>query len=207
MTRLEEIRQVALELFFERGYSSTSMRDIAAALQMRAPSLYNHVGSKQELLREIMFEGMDAVQREFDDAIATTDDIAEQIRCAAEAHIRHHARRALSAHVNTYEIPSLEEPSRTELIERRRGYTRQWSDLITRGNELGVCRARSPRLAAFAIIDMGIGVARWYRADGPLSESTIVTLYGQMALRIVGADVGSGADQDLVVQAPADASA
>jgi len=153
-----------------------------------------------------MFEGMDAMQREFADAVATSDDVGEQIRCAAEAHIRHHARRALAAYVNTYEIPSLEEPWRTELIERRRAYARHWTELIERGVELGVCRVRSPRLAAFAIIDMGIGVARWYRVEGPLSEATIATLYGQMALRIVGVDAGADAHRDLVAQAGSDAA-
>jgi AcrR family transcriptional regulator len=193
MTRLDEIRTAALELFCERGYTATSMKDIAARLNIQAPSLYNHVSSKQELLQLIMFEGIERIQRDFDDAIATTDDVAEQIRYATEAHVRHHARRALSAHVNTYEISSLEEPARTDLIDRRREYARRWIELIELGNATGVCRARFPQLAAYAIIDMGIGVARWFREDGELSELTIAAIYAQIALRIVGASQSGAA--------------
>lgn len=39
----------ALLLFSEKGFEPTSMRDIAAAVGMRAPSLYNHFKGKQEL--------------------------------------------------------------------------------------------------------------------------------------------------------------
>lgn len=39
----------ALLMFSEKGFEPTSMRDIAAAVGMRAPSLYNHFKGKQEL--------------------------------------------------------------------------------------------------------------------------------------------------------------
>lgn len=162
------------------------MQDIADVLHLRAPSLYNHVGSKQELLRGIMFDGMDSIHREFSDAVAGAEGMVDQIRCGAEAHGRHHARRALSAHVNTYELASLQEPARTQVLGRRQAYAHAWIRLIERGATLGVCDTPSPKMAAYAIIDMGIGVARWYRPDGPLPEKRITAIYGQMALRIVG---------------------
>ena len=56
--RAGDIRDVALTLFAERGYLGTSMRDIASELGLRAPSLYNHLDSKQELLRDIMLRTM-----------------------------------------------------------------------------------------------------------------------------------------------------
>ena len=49
----------ACELFAERGYRGTSMKDIAEALGVRASSLYNHVISKQDILFAIMDKAMD----------------------------------------------------------------------------------------------------------------------------------------------------
>ncbi|MGW0476959.1 helix-turn-helix domain-containing protein [Streptomyces coeruleorubidus] len=54
-----EIRNAALVLFAERGYAATTMADIGEAVGMRGPSLYKHVGSKQELLTQIMTGTMD----------------------------------------------------------------------------------------------------------------------------------------------------
>jgi AcrR family transcriptional regulator len=187
ISRGQEIRDAAVALFYERGYNGTSMKDIAAAVTLAAPSLYNHLSSKQDLLRELMFDGIEEMDREFQSALDSTDDVVGQIRAAAEAHVMHHARRRRGAHVSTYEIPSLDEPARSVLLDRRRSYARAWQELIERGNREGACNAPSPKLAAFAILDMGIGVARWYRAGGDLSEHQLAAYYGDLALRVVGA--------------------
>jgi AcrR family transcriptional regulator len=54
----EETRQrildVARQLFVERGYAGTSIRDIAEELRMTKGSLYYHFSSKEELLHALM---------------------------------------------------------------------------------------------------------------------------------------------------------
>jgi len=69
LSRKEQIKQVAARLFRKRGFKATSMRDIAAEMHMEAPSLYNHISSKQELLEELLMmiatsftEGMREIQ-------------------------------------------------------------------------------------------------------------------------------------------------
>ena len=53
-TRRREIEDVASELFREHGYSGTSVRDIARALDIQGASLYAHVASKQDVLWSIV---------------------------------------------------------------------------------------------------------------------------------------------------------
>ncbi len=53
-TRREEIIGVASATFAQRGYTNTSMRDIADALGLLAGSLYSHFRSKSEILRLIL---------------------------------------------------------------------------------------------------------------------------------------------------------
>lgn len=45
----QRILQTAAELFAAKGFDALSMRDIATACEMKAPSLYNHFKDKQEL--------------------------------------------------------------------------------------------------------------------------------------------------------------
>src|SRR5947208_17064379 len=54
-TKKDVITQKASRLFKEKGFSATSMRDLAEAIGVEAPSLYNHIGSKTEILQEICF--------------------------------------------------------------------------------------------------------------------------------------------------------
>ena len=49
MGRVEEITDVALRLLGERPWESIGLRDIAAEIGIRAPSLYKHVAGKREL--------------------------------------------------------------------------------------------------------------------------------------------------------------
>ena len=53
-TRRREIEDAASSLFHEHGYSGTSVRDIARALDIQGASLYAHVTSKQDVLWSIV---------------------------------------------------------------------------------------------------------------------------------------------------------
>lgn len=45
----EKAVQKAMEVFWEKGYASTSMRDLTDAMQINSSSLYNTIGDKQKL--------------------------------------------------------------------------------------------------------------------------------------------------------------
>ena len=160
-SRAREIREAATELFYERGYHGTSMREIAARLNMRAPSLYNHLESKQQLLVDIIEDDVALITREFEDATATTDDVIEKFRRGLEVHVRHHTRYAHESKIAMTEVAALEEPGQSEVKEMRRHYAELWRTLIEQAVAEGRASTQSTNLAAYAIIDMGIGIARW----------------------------------------------
>lgn len=68
-TRKAQIIQTAAKLFKEKGYSAVTMRDLAKAMGIRAASLYNHINSKQDILKDIIIslaeeftQGMQQIQ-------------------------------------------------------------------------------------------------------------------------------------------------
>lgn len=184
--RSRDVREAALALFAERGYWGTSMKDIGEALGMRAPSLYNHVVSKQGLLREIVFSTMERALADQREALGGEGDVALRLRRATEAHVRQVARYRREVIVTNREFLSLEEPDRTRLSALRAEFERRLRETIERGVAEGRFDARSPRLAAFAILGMTNEVPTWYREDGSLSEDEIARRYADLALRLVG---------------------
>ncbi|MFJ8546196.1 TetR/AcrR family transcriptional regulator [Streptomyces sp. NPDC093586] len=187
MSRTDDIRAAALELFTGRGYESTTMADIGAAVGIRGPSLYKHVASKQDVLAQIMTGTMQALLDLHHEAVATTTDPTERLRRATEAHVRYHARHRLEAFVGNREIRSLEEPHLSEVLAMRARYEAGFRALIDSGVAAGRFRVTSARLASYAVLDLGMGVAVWFREDGEITEDAVVWEYGEFALRLVGA--------------------
>jgi AcrR family transcriptional regulator len=69
----DEILRAARNLFAERGYARTSVRDIAQTARVSAQTVYDSVGSKQALVSSL------------NDLIDTEADIAGLARAAAES--------------------------------------------------------------------------------------------------------------------------
>ena len=183
--RKGEIREAALTLMAERGYHGTSMADIARLVDVRASSLYNHITSKQSVLVDIMTTTMYELLAEFDSANGVGRPV-DRIRRAMEAHVCYHAVHQREVRIGNREIPSLKEPARGLVIRLRDNYERKWQTLIQTGIDDGEFVTPSAQLAAYALLEMGIGVSQWYRKDGPLSLTEITQHYGEMAVRLLG---------------------
>ncbi|WP_255954467.1 TetR/AcrR family transcriptional regulator [Streptomyces odontomachi] len=56
-----EIRTVAIELFTEQGYEATSLREIAQRLDITKAALYYHFSSKEDIVRSLFTEHLDAL--------------------------------------------------------------------------------------------------------------------------------------------------
>jgi AcrR family transcriptional regulator len=72
------VREAALTLFAQRGYHGTALRDIANEVGIRTPSLYNHIESKQELLRGILLTTTEQVWSDFEAAVDGVTDVGER---------------------------------------------------------------------------------------------------------------------------------
>jgi AcrR family transcriptional regulator len=184
--RKAEIVQAAIELFDERGYHGTRMQDIASRLGIQAPSLYNHVESKQQILRELMLSEIGSLLDEHRIALRSTNDVAEQLRRVMEAHVRHCARHRPQTRIANREVHSLDEPARGDVLAMRTELSSQWTRVIEQGVAEGRFDVESPQLAAYSLLQMGVGVAMWVRPPA-IPESQLVYALGDAALRVVGA--------------------
>jgi AcrR family transcriptional regulator len=181
------VLEVACDLFADRGYRSTSMKDIAEALGVRAPSLYNHVTSKQEVLFAIMDTAMDRALSALDEALRGVDDATEALRLATESLVLDFLRFPGEVTICNTEVRSLDAPNREAILAKRDAYAARVREIIEHGCSVGVFSTRSPQLAAFAVLELGNGAKSWFRAGGKYSDEEVAREYGEFALRVVGA--------------------
>ncbi len=186
----DSLLEAACLLFAEHGYQATSMKDIASALGVRAPSLYNHVAAKQDILLAIMDKAMD---RAIDALAAELDgvtDVAGRLRAATESLVLDFLRNPAEVTVCNTEVRSLEPANRAAIVAKRDYYAHQVRQIIDEGCRAGRFHVRSPQLAALAVLELGNGAKSWFRRDGRYTDTEVAREYGDFALRLVGADPG-----------------
>lgn len=188
----EVVLDAALTLFARRGYHGTALSEIAESLQVRTPSLYNHMESKHELLRRIVDRTTAGVLADFHAVVDPDDPPVEQLRKATAVYAHRHATHRREALVVNRDTGSLEEPARSELQARRREHEHALRAVIARGVADGAFRVDSPALASFAIRELCVSIARWFSDDGELSAEDVAEQYSRFALRIVGAEGAGG---------------
>lgn len=74
----QKIMESALELFANSGYYSTSISQIAKKAGISKGLMYNYFESKELLLKEIIFEGVESIVVSFDpnrDGVLTKDEL------------------------------------------------------------------------------------------------------------------------------------
>jgi AcrR family transcriptional regulator len=180
------VLDAACVLFAAHGYRGTSMKDIATELGVRAPSLYNHVASKQEILFAIMDNAMDRAIAALEEALAGIDDVAEQLRRATESLVLDFLRYPAEVTVCNNEVRSLDPGHRLAIVAKRDQYAARVRRIIEQGCRAGRFRTRTPQIAAFAVLEMGNGAKSWFKPTGRYPDSYVAGEYGEFALRVVG---------------------
>jgi AcrR family transcriptional regulator len=181
-----DVRAAATALFAQQGYRATGVRDIADALGIGPTSIYSHIKTKAELLHEIVIETLDALLAMQHDAIASSDDLVEQLRRVAESQLRFLVEHQQESLIAIREFLWAEGDALSAILERRRRYRAAFEDLIAEGVVRGRMTVANPKIAAFSIIEMAEGVPRWFRPGGDMSINQLAYLYGEFALRIAG---------------------
>ena len=193
LTRRQAIEEAASSLFRERGYSGTSVRDIARAVDIQGASLYAHVTSKQEVLWSIVehmatrFEAAaDAVEAGDPGAVAFGRGV--YLIALVRAHVGVITDDIERASVFVHEWRALQGDRRTDIARRRDAYELRFNSAIVDGVRAGTFQAQDPMVASKYILTALNGLVTWYRPDGRLSGRAIADLYADLSLRAVQAE-------------------
>lgn len=128
--RLRLVLDAAARLFREKGYASTSMRDIAAASGMLPGSLYYHFPSKEALLVAVYGEGVGHITAAVEAALARRDEPWERLERACTAHLEALLSGSDYAQVVVRVRPDDVPEVAGELTALRDGYERTFAQAI-----------------------------------------------------------------------------
>lgn len=182
------IIETALVLFAERGYSGTSIRDIATACGVQGPTLYSHYASKEAVLAEILRIGHEEHLRYVRAAMLECEpDPRAQIRAWTRAHVRFHTDYPMLAVVTNTELHTLSPAALAPIIGVRKQAEELLHEIVARGRARKAFDVPDPWLSAAAIGGMGLRVAFWFSPEGDIAADKVADTYAEFALRILGA--------------------
>ena len=82
---MEQTLAVAHALFAQRGFGDVTMEEIAAAVGVTKPLLYNYFGNKERLYIACMERAGDSLTRTVDEAVSATDSPGEALGSGVHA--------------------------------------------------------------------------------------------------------------------------
>lgn len=179
------IIDVATELFYQKGYHGTTMREIAARVGIKAASVYNHFASKEDILFEITFGTMEEMLIGARGAISSAASPEAQLRRLVEFHVRYSAENRLRAKVADDQLHALSPERRRTVLRIRDRYEALFREILTRGRDECNWQVDDVAVVTFAIATMASAVDVWYREDGRLPADAIASIYGDLAVRAV----------------------
>ncbi|WP_299762953.1 TetR/AcrR family transcriptional regulator [uncultured Dokdonia sp.] len=173
LSRKQEIYRTAAKLFKEKGYSAVTMRDLAAAVGIKAASLYNHITSKQQILSEIILdiaeqftEGIDAiVDRDTDTITKLKEVIAQHIILTTD---------------NPYGMAALNndwmhlEGKLDHYLDLRTRYENKFRSIVLEGKESGELKDVNTEILLYSILTTLRNLYLWIPKKGELQKDVLI---------------------------------
>jgi AcrR family transcriptional regulator len=164
-TRKDVIIAKAAKLFREKGFSATSMRDLAEHVGVEAASLYNHISSKAEILQEICFKTANNFTQHIEEVDATPGKTAiEKLQAILRFHIGQMVDNYEEVYVTDREWKHLTDPYLSNMQSQRRAYRQRIASIIEEGIRNKEIRNIDAPTAVLIMLHAVSGIESWHRS-------------------------------------------
>lgn len=176
----------SLRLFAHHGYPATTVRQIAAAVGIKAPSLYEHFASKAEILARLVLIGHRDLHSAF---VRTLDECAPdpvtRVRELVRTHVLSHVTYPLLAIVTNDELHHLSPALAAESLELRRRTELLSTEVGLRGVADGVFAEGELVPTVAAISSMGVRAPYWFVPTDDYGPADLANAYAELAVRML----------------------
>ena len=179
-SKKEVITRKASALFGKKGFSATSMRDIAESIGVEAPSLYNHIESKNEILKDICFN----IAKLFTDFLKEVERNSGSNLSKIESIIRFHISMMIdefeSVYISNHEWKHLPEPYLSDFKDQRRNYRLRLGAILQKGIDKKEIHPVNATVSVHTILSAINGIEDWQKSgrkvDAQLIEENIIQI-------------------------------
>lgn len=182
--RRAEMVRAAARLFSERGYHGTSMQHLADALGLQRGSLYAHIGSKQELLFDVVEEGANRFLERGEKAVGMQAMAAVRLRRLLVGHVETAIEHLDAATVFLNEWRYLSPELAAVVQAKRDRYENMVRQIIEDGIKAKEFRPDvNVRFAARLVLSAGNWTYAWFRPGGEMGATEIGERFAELLIK------------------------
>ena len=161
--KLQLILRVSSQVFAERGFEATSVRDISSAAGVSLSGLYYYFESKQHLLYLIQSATFTFVLESLKTRLADSQEPAERLRLLVLNHIEYFLAHPNEMKVLSHEEDALEDPYRDKVQAIKRRYYALAREIFDSLAANGLTPGINPRIAVLSLFGMMNWPYKWYK--------------------------------------------
>jgi AcrR family transcriptional regulator len=172
-TKKDAITKKAAALFRKKGFASSSMRELAESIGVEASSLYNHIGSKSEILQTICLK----VANDFNVHLNEVERSPGNNLAKLENLIRFHIHMMTDAFdevfVANHEWKQLKDPYLSNFLNQRKAYEGSLVGIVSDGIKKKEIKNIHPYVAVLTILSAVRGLEFWHSHKKNVSIETL----------------------------------
>jgi AcrR family transcriptional regulator len=174
----------AAELFAERGFGGTNLRDVADVLGMSRPGLYYHFPSKEKILEALIEEVTFSFAAQLEAMSGKQDrDPAEALRTVVLISARWVLENPVLFRVLIRSEAEIPEELKRKHDASKKAILDHFTAVIERGIAVGKFRPVDPHVASLTIAGMCNWTSWWFKPEGRLHVSEVAAAIADMAVR------------------------
>jgi len=189
----KQILDIAAALFSQRGYNGTPLRDIAAAANMKAGSLYYHFDSKEQLILEVLQIGINNIRESAVKSVAALpaeSSSREVLIAAAKGHLEALLEKGDYASTSIRNYRQVPDAIQDVVVKIRNSYEDLWRQWLADAQEKGEIKAEvNLKILRLAILSALNRVLEWYTEGEELTVHEIAEIQMGFFLDGVGLEV------------------
>jgi AcrR family transcriptional regulator len=178
----QEILEAASRLFRDRGYSATSMRDLAREVNLKASSLYNHIDSKEDILQAICFSTAHKFITAIQEIEQGSGTYLDKVKALVHLHAEVAAIDLTSIASLNDEWRHLPEPYLSQFLYLRHDYEQRFVNLIRLGMGEGSLRKMDPQIIFYTILSSVRWLYDWRLKQSPQTSQKIPAQIAEILL-------------------------
>ncbi|WP_280319404.1 TetR/AcrR family transcriptional regulator [Nocardia wallacei] len=171
----------AVELFAEKGFHGTGVAEIGDRADVQRGALYYHIGSKEELLFQILRDYIELMLIEARAIADGPDEPVTKLRLLIHSHVRLIVAHRREVAIQLRDVSALSGERADDLQLLRDRVQQCWQRVIDAGHAAGVLRT-ADHVVTNSVLGMLNMVTFWYRPHGGHSPEQIADILAATVL-------------------------